>query len=226
MKQIHIASILLYWLLSLLLNGVGLAQSADVLRPDLTILTRNSQTVVNRTATALIEGTYKGIRLDEKTDEGVAWIPDLRLDKGTLEFDVRGKNVLQQSFVGIAFHGQDNKTYEAIYFRPFNFFSTDSLRRVHAVQYIAHPMFTWQKLRTNFPGKYESALSSPPDPNGWFHVRVEIQSHAVRVFVNQNTTPALVVERLVQTANGRVGLWVGNGSGGDFANLTVRPVQF
>ncbi|CCH52446.1 hypothetical protein BN8_01449 [Fibrisoma limi BUZ 3] len=224
MKQIHNAPILLYLLCSLLMNGHSSAQSVTPISPDLTSLAGNPKAAVNRAATVLTEGRRNGIRIDEKPGEGLVWIPDVQLTNGTLEFDVRGKDVLQRSFVGIAFHGQDDKTYEAIYFRPFNFRSTDPVRRVHAVQYVAHPTYTWQKLRADFPDKFEAALTSPPDPNDWFHARVEIKASSVRVFVNQNTTPALEVERLVQTQNGRVGLWVGNGSGGDFANLTITPV--
>lgn len=225
MKQTHNAPTLLYLLFSLLINGFSSAQTTNSVSPDLITLASNPKAAVNRTTTALREGGQKGIRIDQRAGDGVVWIPNLRLANGTLEFDVRGKDVLQQSFVGIAFYGQDDKTYEAIYFRPFNFRSTDPLRRVHAVQYIAHPTYTWQKLRTDFPDKYEAALTSSPDPNNWFHVRVEIKSPRVQVFVDQTPTPALVVERLVRMVNGRVGLWVGNGSGGDFANLTVLPAK-
>lgn len=225
MKQRYNASFLLYLLLSLLLNGFSSAQVANPLSPDLLSLASHSKAAVNRTMSTLKEQGHTGIRIDERADEGVVWIPDIYLANGALEVDVRGKDVLQQSFVGIAFYGQDDKTYEAIYFRPFNFQSTDSIRRVHAVQYIAHPTYTWQKLRSEFPNKYEAALSSPPNPNGWFHVRVEIQSPIVRVFVEYSITPILVVNRLVQTTTGRVGLWVGNGSGGDFANLRVVPTR-
>ncbi|GAB3793779.1 hypothetical protein GCM10028819_05980 [Spirosoma humi] len=170
---------------------------------------------------ALREQGHTGIRIDARANEGIVWIPDVLLANGVLEVDVRGKDVFQQSFVGIAFCGQNDKTYEAIYFRPFNFQSTDSIRRAHAVQYIAHPTYTWKKLRNEFPNQFEAALSPPLNPNDWFHVRVEIQSPIVRVFVEQSTTPILVVNRLAQTTNGRVGLWVGDSSGGDFANLRV-----
>ncbi len=40
---------------------------------------------------------------------------------GTIECDIREKDVQGQSFVGITFHGVDSTTYDAIYFRPFNF---------------------------------------------------------------------------------------------------------
>lgn len=198
---------------------------ANALSPDLLKLAGNPKAAVNRTTSALREQGHRGIRIDERADEGLVWIPDVQLANGVLEVDIRGKDVLQQSFVGIAFYGQDDKTYEAIYFRPFNFRSTDPIRRVHAVQYIAHPTYTWQKLRSEFPNTYEAALSAPPNPNDWFHVRIEIQSPTVRVFVENSTTPVLVVDRLAQTRNGQVGLWVGNGSGGDFANLRVFATQ-
>jgi len=199
------------------------AQPKATLSPNLAALAQSSHTVVNRMASPLTEGAYNGLRLDQKVGDGLVWLPEISFTKGAIEFDVRGKDVLQQSFVGIAFHGEDDKTYDAIYFRPFNFRSEDPVRRVHAVQYIAHPVYTWQKLRTEFPDQYEAALSPAPDPNGWFHVRVEVASPQVRVFVNQSPTPALVVNQLVPRTGTRLGLWVGNFSGGDFANLTVRP---
>ena len=225
MKQLANASILLILLLNLLLNGFSSAQSSKLILPDLSTLAGQPKTVVNRTATSLVDGERKGIRIDERAGEGLVWIPGLRLADGILEFDVRGRDSLKQFFVGIAFHGQDDQTYEAIYFRPFNFYAADPLRRAHAVQYIAHPTYTWEKLRADFPGRYEAALSPTPDPNHWFHVRVEIQSPGVRVFVDRNPKPALMVKRLVQTATGQLGLWVGNESGGDFANLRVVPAR-
>lgn len=225
MKQIPDASILLVVLLNLVINVFSSAQVSQPVSPDLTALARKPKMVVNRTVTMLVDGKRKGIRIDERAGEGLVWIPGLRLADGILEFDVRGQDSLKQFFVGIAFHGQDDQTYEAIYFRPFNFYAADPLRRAHAVQYIAHPTYTWEKLRADFPGRYEAALSPTPAPNHWFHVRVEIQSPGVRVFVDQNPTPALVVKRLVQTTNGQIGLWVGNESGGDFANLRVLPTH-
>src|SRR6266566_2002594 len=102
--------------------------------------------VFNRSVSALSDGTRKGVRLNEQPGEGVAYLKGIEFSNGTIEFDVRGKDVQGQSFVGVAFHGLDSTTYDAIYLRPFNF-------------------------RTK----------------------------------------------------GLVGLWVGNGSGGDFADLKIIP---
>ena len=123
----------------------------------------------------------------------------------------------------LAFHGVDGTTYDAIYFRPFNFRAEDSARRGHAVQYIAQPIYPWQKLRAEQPGKYERAIDPVADPNAWFHVRVVVASPKVSVFVDDAKEPSLVVDQLSNRKKGLVGLWVGNNSGGDFANLKIVP---
>src|ERR1700692_2256880 len=73
----------------------------------------------------------KGIRFSAAADDGVAWLNGVEFSNGTIEFDVRGKDVLQQSFVGVAFHGISRDSLEAVYFRPFNFRSSDAQRQLH-----------------------------------------------------------------------------------------------
>lgn len=180
-------------------------------------------TLHNREAAPLAEGARKGLRLDRREGDGLAFWPDLVLANGTIEVDVRGKDAMQQSFVGVAFHGADEKTYDAVYFRPFNFKAEDPARRVRAVQYVAHPTYTWNKLREERPGEFERGVSPVPDPNGWFHVRIVVAHPKVRVFVDDAAQPSLEVAQLSDRKSGWVGLWVGNGSTGDFANLKVTP---
>lgn len=126
----------------------------------------NKLQVVQRQIEPLLDGAYKGVRLSQDTGEGLAWIRAESFSLGTIEFDVRGKDEMQRSFVGIAFHGQDDQTFEAVYFRPFNFLAKDSVRRIHAVQYISHPVHTWKNLRENpvTNSKFEKEVSNPPDP--------------------------------------------------------------
>ena len=177
--------------------------------------------VFNRSVSSLNDGAKKGVRLSENSGDGVAYLQGIEFTNGTIEFDVKGKDVQQQSFVGVAFHGVDGTTYDAIYFRPFNFKAEDQARRGHGVQYISHPTYTWQKLRTEQPGKYEQAVNPVPDPNAWFHVRVVVASPKVSVFVGDAKEPSLVVDQLSDRKKGLVGLWVGNTSGGDFANVRI-----
>jgi hypothetical protein len=181
--------------------------------------------VSNREVATATDGSRTVLRLDERQGDGVAWWPDLVLGDGTIEVDIRGKDVMQRSFVGVAFHGVDEQTYDAVYFRPFNFRSTDPTRLSHGVQYVAHPTYPWNKLRTERPGEFERQVSPAPDPNGWFHARIVVKFPDVRVFVNGQEQPSLEVKQLSTRKSGWVGVWVGNGSGGEFANLEVMPAR-
>ena len=202
------------------LLAVTLPASAGQL--PLTVLPPN---IHNRHPVLFSEGNRSALRFDEQQGDGLAWWPGTTFSDGTIEFDVRGKDLFQRSFVGIAFHGIDEKTFDAVYFRPFNFRAQDPGRRNHAVQYIAMPDNDWQTLRNKFPEKYEKPVSPPVVPDEWFHVRVVVAQPKVSVFVNDAKDPCLVVEKLSARRSGWIGLWVGNGSGGDFANVSFSPAK-
>jgi hypothetical protein len=177
--------------------------------------------VHNREITPFSDGAYKGLRLSEAKNDGVAWLEGVNFANGTIEFDVRGRDVFQKSFVGVAFHGVDDATFDAVYFRPFNFHASDSVRRIHAVQYVSLPEWTWKKLRDERNGMFEKALESAPDPNGWFHARVVVLDNAVEVFVNDSKQACLRVSKLNTRKGGTIGLYVADASNGDFANLKI-----
>ena len=176
-----------------------------------------------RTISRLADGARKGVRLSEAEGEGPAYLPGIEFANGTIELHMKGKDVQGASFVGVAFHGIDGTTYDAIYFRPFNFKTEDKARVLRAVQYISHPAHPWQKLRAEQPGQYEKPVSPVPDPNNWFHARVVVASPKISVFVGEGKEPCLTVNQLSDRKKGLVGIWVGNTSGGDFANFTIVP---
>jgi hypothetical protein len=179
----------------------------------------NEYTVVNRSISA---GADAGsIHLDEVDGDGKAWINGKNFVTGTIEFDIKGKDKMQGSFVGFAFHGLNDSTYEAIYFRPFNFRSADPVRKGHAVQYIASPKYNWPTLREQFPNKYEQPISPAPNPEQWFHVRITVETEKISVYVNNSKQPSLTVVPLVKTGGKMIGYWVGNTSGGDWRNLRI-----
>jgi hypothetical protein len=150
----------------------------------------------------------------------VAWIEGSDFKGGTIEVDVRG-----QSFVGVAFHRKSDDTYEAVYLRPFNFREADPAKRQHAVQYISLPDYDWQRLRADFPEQFENPVDASVDPAGWIKLRVAVDPFKLQIFVGSAAQPTLEVRKLGELDGGQVGLWVGNDSGGDFANLVIKPTQ-
>jgi hypothetical protein len=177
---------------------------------------------VNRETTASKD--RKGaVHLSEAQGNGIAWIEGTDFHEGTIELDIRGRDLLQRSFVGVAFHRRDDNHYEAVYLRPFNFRSDDPVRRQHAVQYIAFPDFDWPRLRKEFPEEFENPVDASIVPTDWVPVRVVVKGQTIQVYVGPPKTPALEVRKLGKHDRGMVGLWVGNGSDGDFANVRMTP---
>jgi hypothetical protein len=163
--------------------------------------------------------------VDAKPGNGVVWVEGTDFSQGSIELDVRGKDVLQQSFLGVAFHGKDDKTYEAVYLRPFNFRAQDPARHQHAVQYISLPDFDWPRLRKEFPEEFENPVDASVSPTEWVALRVVVKGQTIQIFVGPVKTPTLEVRKLGTLDGGRVGLWVGNNSDGDFANLRITPAK-
>lgn len=164
-------------------------------------------------------GKIEAIGFDAQQGDGIAIYQNLEFENGTLELDIKGKDVMQRSFVGIAFHIQDEETFNAVYFRPFNFKIPE--RSGHSVQYISHPEFTWRKLRTDFPEQFENPVNPVPDPNNWFHAKVVVEWPRVKVFVENSNEPSLDVKMKSSFKKGKIGFWAGNGSDGWYKNLVV-----
>jgi hypothetical protein len=157
-----------------------------------------------------------------KTDgDHIIWLDNFTFTNGTIEFDAMGKSAPpQSSFVGIAFRVVDQNTYDAIYFRPFNFRSPNPVNKSHAVQYTSHPDWTWQRLRDEHSGEYEKGIEPAPHGDEWFHAKIVIQKPEVKVYVNGASDPSLVVNELSDRKDGSVGLWC-NGFG-IIANLKIE----
>ena len=187
-------------------------------------LRKKNVEIINRGVSSINEKEYRGIRLDERYEDGIVWLRDFEFTSGIIEFDTRGKDVKQHSFVGIAFHGTDTTTFESIYLRPFNFTETQDPKKSRMVQYVSKPTHTWQVLRGKFPGQYESFIEPAPAPDSWVHVKIVIEGTTISTYINKNTTPSLVVESL-GNKTGSVGFYVADTSGGDFANLKITKTN-
>ena len=202
-------------LLALVLSTMLTAQQKNI-TPDLSTYADTTKwTILNR------EVTYDdAIQFDTRKGDGLLFLKDFEFTNGIIETDIKGENKPGQSFVGIAFHGINDSTYDAVYFRPFNFEKKE--RSNHSVQYIHMPGYGWKKLRTDFPEKYEDSLIIIPNPDNWFHAKIEVNYPKVEVYIENSETPTLIVEQISKAGKGWVGFWVGYNSKGSFKNLSIK----
>ena len=205
--------------LSLLFSVALFAQNST---PDLSKISDESTWEIhNRSAKIIVEDGDTFVSFDAQQGDGLATFQNLEFENGIIELDIKGKNVPGRSFVGMAFHIQDDETFNAIYFRPFNFKSPDKVRSGHSVQYISHPEFTWQKLRTDFPEQFENPVTPIPNPDEFFHAKIVVKWPMVIVFVENRNEPSLEVKMKSNFRKGKIGFWAGNGSDGSYKNLVV-----
>ena len=176
--------------------------------------------VVNRTL-SVYGDQGAAVEMNAEKSDGLGILKDISFDKGVIEVELLGENNPGKSFIGIAFNFQDDETYEAVYFRPFNFVAEAQIRKEHMVQYIYHPEFTWKKLRADRTGEFENEIATPPNPDAWFKVRIHIDEDRVVVYVSELTEPVLIVDRLTSTTSNKIGIWTGFGSSGRFRNLVL-----
>jgi hypothetical protein len=190
-----------------------------IIVPDLSTINTPQCSAVNRKAQISGDAVY----MDAREGDGLLIFKNILFSNGRIELDIKGKNKPQQSFVGLAFHGMNDSTFDAVYFRPFNF--KDPGRDTHSVQYISMPQHDWYELREKHPGMYENNLTVVPDPDEWFHVSIRISYPDVKVFVNNSLESSLSIAQISRQSYGWIGFWVGNGSDGYFKNLKIYPDQ-
>ena len=93
------------------------------------------------------------------------------------------------------------------------------------MQYIAPPDFDWPRLRKEFPEEFENPVDASIVPTDWVRLRVVVDASKREIYVGPGTNVTLEVRKLGQLDGGQVGVWVGNGSERDFANLVVTPAK-
>ena len=176
---------------------------------------------VNRTL-SIYEKHPEAVEMNAAEGDGLGILKEIAFETGTIEIELLGENSPGKSFIGIAFNIQDEETFEAVYFRPFNFVATEQARKDHMVQYVNHPEYTWYKLREERTMEFENEIRSPPDPSDWVNVIIEVTDDKVIVLVDMIALPVLEINRLSETKSNKIGLWVGNGSSGRFRKLIVH----
>ncbi len=176
---------------------------------------------VNRNV-SLYGDNQNALEMDARDSDGLAIFEGTEFGTGTIEIELLGENNPGKSFIGIAFNIQNDSTYEAIYFRPFNFVAEEQVRKDHMVQYIFHPVFTWRKLRAERTSEFENEITPAPNPDDWFKIKINVHDEKVSVYVNDSAEPVLTVDRLSATKSNKIGMWTGFGSSGRFRNLGLQ----
>jgi hypothetical protein len=183
--------------------------------------------------------TYKGRKALRVTDAAPTNVADgiqlvilnkTEFQDGVIEIELTGEPSATagggaRGFVGVAFRvnldaAKDAVKYECFYLRPTNGRADDQVRRNHSTQYISFPDFPWQRLRKEFPEKYESYVDLVPGE--WTKVKIEVRGDKARLYVPDAPQPVLVVNDLKQgQSQGQIALWVGAGTVAHFANLRI-----
>lgn len=175
---------------------------------NLSELQRKGQLITSkRTITVEKDGQKEYIKFGGGLDGSAVFLPVKDFGSGKIEIVARGKDIFQGSFIGVAFHAINDSVYDGVYCRPFNFRTTDSLRRIHMIQYTFSPKYHWQYLRANFNGIYEKGIANPPEADEWFKMTLVINERTVKAYINNADTPSLVVDKLSTNTIGKLGLW-------------------
>ncbi len=167
--------------------------------------------------------------LDENSDrELFIGIPDIVFKNGIIELEVAGEpgkysNKYAKGFVGIAFHTQNDTTYECIYLRPVNSIDSNQIFRNRSIQYTSHPNYPWQRQRSESPGRYETYC--PIKPGEWIKLKIVVDGGKAILYVNNAIEPTFIVNdlKLGEDVTGGIGLWVGSWTLAHFCNLTIQP---
>ena len=163
--------------------------------------------------------SHRGLR-SIAIDNGRATRHDVRLEDGTIEFDVELTDA--RSFVYLQFRMESETEYEEIYFRPHKSELPD------AVQY--NPVWRddsfWQLWHG--PG----ATAAPRFRSGeWMHVRLVLHGARAALFLAADTAPALVIPLARAPRAGYIALRAFTPAVAElrgrraarFANVVVRP---
>lgn len=190
--------------------------------PDIKAITKGAGWQGSIKSAGLVEDNGKVANEFTKLEPNLVWLDGFEFTEGTIEFDAKGKTQpLQGSFVGIGFRVVDAETFDALFFRPFNFRADNPERKSHAVQYISIPDWPWYRLREEKTGQYEQPIDPAPDGEKWFHAKIVIKDRQISVYVNHAEEPSLQVTELTSRNGGSVGIW-GYGYG-LVSNLQIIP---
>jgi hypothetical protein len=120
-------------------------------------------------------------------ETGAAYRRDVRLQDGTVDFDVQVTR--RRSFVYLMFRMADDRELEEVYLRPHKSALPDALQYAPVYQGSS----AWQLYHG--PGATAAVAF---EPGAWTHVRLVLRGEKAALFVGDMAKPALVVPRLAR----------------------------
>lgn len=180
---------------------------------------------------------HKAIRVTKdtavkKADEATfVRVNDINFQDGVIEVRLLSRllptaSPQDRGFIGIAFRiSEANDRFECIYIRPTNGRAEQQLRRNRSTQYFSFPDYKFDRLRKEAAGEYESYADM--GLNEWITLRIEVKGVGAKLFINNGTQPALVVNDLKHGADlsGAIGLFVDQGTEGYFTKLKISKIK-
>jgi hypothetical protein len=195
-------------------SGQATQQGHVTIRPD----SARFSEVLNGRATIVDYRGRRAVKLVPASEmlgneaDMLAILAGSRFKDGTIDVDVagaprEGAAPDARGFIGLAFRTGDHGEWsEVFYLRPTNGRANDQLRRNHSAQYVSHPAYTWNRLRQESPGVYESYVDL--EPAVWTHMKIVVSGTTARLYVNGAAQPCLIVNDLKHgDGAGRVALW-------------------
>jgi hypothetical protein len=162
---------------------------------------------------------------------GYVELPLTTFYQGTIDLDIaaerngkRTKDPERAGAAGLAFRIQSNyDQYELVYLRTMNGrfnFPPPSIERLgRAVQYASPPEWTSNKLRNQYPGRFEAPAKI--GQGRWNHVRIDVRNNTLTVYVDGNPASSIQTNLLGLDARGSLAYWVDAGTNAYFTNLKI-----
>jgi hypothetical protein len=171
--------------------------------------------LVNRAASSVEYRNQQAVRFDSRQGAGLAWVEGLRFSVGKIDLNIAAA----PQDVGIAFHIQNEREFEAVCFHVGNETQDESESQRVIVKYLS----TDPDRNANHEAQFDLPYSQSGE---WFKVRISISKEVIAVFINGGNIPTLSVDTSGRGAvHGSVGLWIGPDSSALVADFRTHEVR-
>ncbi len=162
------------------------------------------------------DANNKRIQILGKNDIGFLWINTFDFVEGNIDLDLKGLDASPQRYIGLAFYGQNDTTYQALCISPYALLNEDFTLRKNAIKYFATPI----------PKEINALLCdevAKSTINRWFHCRLQVKNKKVEVYIDDNATPSFSSNLIDGKVGGKFGVFFSAGAGGEFGNIKILP---